>query len=107
MIDLDDDDDDGLLFDEPDEDAASAERTNVLVVGWVPPAEMLCTMEQQYRHCGVPPVIFEEIDGEGNLVFGNASEYCALMGLAPDTPITIEQAMAWAEQQRLLTSWQW
>jgi hypothetical protein len=102
----DDDDLDGLLFDEPDEESAAAERTNLLVVGARPPsAEMLNALEGQYRQRGIAPIVFIETDDvTGADVVGDAVTWAKRIGL--NVLPTEAQCDQWAAGQRW-ASWEW
>lgn len=103
----DDDEDDGLLFDETDEDEASAERTNLLVIpARVPTPEMLSALEQQYRREGAIPCQFIEDGDDGQPFFGNALEYAKLMQLPADVLPTMDEADQWVAS-RTWPSWEW
>jgi hypothetical protein len=106
MIDLDDDLDE-LLFDEPDQDAATAERTNTLVIPARPSAEVLNQLERAYRSQGLPACVFiEDSEETGQPFLGNAVALGKLMGLPADILPTEEQYDDWAAR-RNWAAWEW
>jgi hypothetical protein len=58
--------------------------------------------EETYRRWGICPVMFvdplNDEDPDGPEVLGNALEFAVLMGLDPEEPVTVEEAMAFRER---------
>jgi hypothetical protein len=101
-----DDDDDFLLLD-MDEPQDPDTVMNWLVI---PPrcktSEELNEREEQYRRDGHPPLLFVEQDEEtGQWRLENAPEFAAHMGLAPGTPVTEGQALAWIDRWTVNGRW--
>jgi hypothetical protein len=97
------------LFDEDDADEVidpALAWSRKLVVGqpFANP-EDLNTLEEMYRHQGVPPIIFTDVDDNGNEIFENPEDFARAMGLAPGTPVTMDQAQDWIAQQSAAGRW--
>ncbi len=99
-----DEDENFSMFEDGCDDAdETGERTNVLFLGRpLENPDDLNRAEQQYRRWGICPVMFVEPlndeDPDGPEVLGNAREFAKLMGIDPDTPVTVEEAMAFRER---------
>jgi hypothetical protein len=95
MTDDDEDDENFLLFDDNPEDSGPV--TNWLMVPRrAATSEQLNEWEEAYRFEGHEPMQFIETDeASGETILGNAAEYARWMGLAPGTPVSVEQADAW------------
>lgn len=93
--------DEGALFDEDDDEDAS-EPTNFLVAPKrAETSDALNATEEDYRRQGMPPITFE--DEDGNLE--NPGEMFAAMNLEKDAPLpTVADCDAW-NASRWLEQW--
>jgi hypothetical protein len=92
------DEDDFSMFEDGCDDADEiGQRTNILYVpGTVEKPEDLNLLEENYRRWSIAPIIFasplSDEDPFGPETLDNSPEFCRLMGLPPDTPLTVQDA---------------